>query len=85
ALNKPTIMISGFSPKWYEFQQGNYRVYPDHGCRGCFSDPTIPFDRGDWNWCANAKRGGTPFECAQNISVRMVIKAIEKLRIENNV
>jgi autotransporter strand-loop-strand O-heptosyltransferase len=85
ALGIPNILISGFSD-YCEFKTKNYRVMPKKGsCHGCFNNVDIKFDRSDWNWCENAKRGGIPFECAQNISVGMVIKEINRLRNENNV
>lgn len=77
ALNKPVIMISGFSAPWTEFTEGNYRVYPQqHPCpMPCYNDLTIPFDRGDWNWCPHKK----DFACSKLIYPRQVINIIDKV------
>ena len=82
ALNKPNILISGFSD-YCEFKDGCYRIVPIKGCHGCFNNTSIKFDRGDWDWCENAKRGGKPFECAYNISVDVVRDAINLLIKDN--
>lgn len=82
ACNKPVVLVSGFS-EHCEFKSKCYRIYPTHGCRGCFNNPDIKFDRGDWNWCNNKKLGGKAFECAYNISVDMVKDAINLLIQEN--
>ena len=84
ALNKPNILISGFSD-YCEFKTKNYRVMPKEGsCHGCFNNPSIPFIRDRWNACYNADvLGGKRFECSYNISVGMVIKEIDRLIKEN--
>jgi autotransporter strand-loop-strand O-heptosyltransferase len=84
ALNKPVVMVSGFTQPWCEFQEGCYRVYPKAGCRGKLNDPSIPFIRDDWNYCYNSNvLGGKRFECAENILTLDVIKAINLLIKEN--
>lgn len=49
AMKIPTILISNFSPPWYEFQTNVIRVYKDSPVSGYFTDYT--FDPGTWNWC----------------------------------
>ena len=83
ALKKPNILISGFS-NYCEFNEGCYRITPNVGCRGCFNRPEIPFVRDKWNYCWNADvNDGERFECAENISVKEVIRTINKLIKEN--
>ena len=78
-LEKPVIMISGYSARWGEFQNKIKRVINEDVCHGCFNDPDAPFDRGDWNWCPRHK--GTPrqFECSKKITPEMVKTAINEL------
>ncbi len=66
ALQKKTILISGFTSPWYEFNENCYRVYNKHSCKGCWHD--FVFDKGDWNWCP-LKRD---FECSKTITANMV-------------
>jgi len=49
AMNIPTILISNFSPPWYEFQTNLIRVYKDSPVSGYFTEHT--FDPSNWNWC----------------------------------
>ena len=49
AMNIPTILISNFSPPWYEFQTNVVRVYKDSPVSGYFTEHR--FDPGNWNWC----------------------------------
>lgn len=72
ALNKPVVMISGFSKPWTEFQC--MRVHNEHVCNGCFNDHSCAFDRGDWNWCPRDKA----FECTSSITVEQVIKTVSE-------
>ena len=87
ALNKPVVMISGFSEPWCEFENP-YRVIRDNICHGCFADPTIPFTR-DWEWCGRAGkkfngRKVEKYECTKKITTDMVIKTIDRLRKDYN-
>jgi autotransporter strand-loop-strand O-heptosyltransferase len=79
ALEKPVIMISGYSARWGEFSNKIKRVINEDVCHGCFNDPNEPFDRGDWNWCPRHK--GTPrqFECSKKITPAMVKEAIHEV------
>ena len=49
AMKIPTILISNFSPPWYEFQTNVVRVYKDSPVSGYFTK--YLFDPGNWNWC----------------------------------
>lgn len=80
AVGTPTILISGFSAPWCEPQQNVERVYNPNVCNSCFNDPSIEFDKGDWNWCPRKK----DFECSRLISTEMVIHAIESIIQKNN-
>lgn len=75
ALNKPVIMISGFS-KSCEFKEGCKRITTPEGfCSGCFNDTSLPFDRGGWDNCPRNK----DFECSRSITPEMVIETIDEV------
>ena len=78
ALNTPTIMISGFSYPYTEFQDCE-RVYPKDSsvCRGCFNRRWL--DPGDWEWCPDHKNTPRQFECTKTIEPSQVIESINKL------
>ena len=78
ALNKPVVMISGFSEPFTEFRSDCYRVINKDVCTGCWNDATFQFDRSDWNWCP--RHGGThrQWECSKEITTDMVIEQIER-------
>jgi autotransporter strand-loop-strand O-heptosyltransferase len=75
-LNKPVIMISGFSMPFCEFSNKNYRVINRNVCHGCFNDTAHKFDRGDWNWCPRQKDTPRFFECSYQITPQMVQEKI---------
>jgi len=82
-LNKPVIMISGFSDPKSEFHTP-YRVHNKNVCNSCWNDINIYFDKNNWAWCPRNKN----FECTKEISFEMVkekinllIKDIEKPKI----
>jgi len=77
ALGVPVVMVSGFSEKWCEFQEGDKvsRIINNDVCTGCFNDPEYYFDRGDWNWCPR----GEDFECTKEISVEDVFDGLQKV------
>lgn len=50
ALNKKTVMISGFSDEGHEFSNGLIRVTKNI-CIKCWNDPVLVFDAADWDWC----------------------------------
>lgn len=79
ALDKPTILISGFSRPNCEMNDC-YRVFvpdPIKICNGCFNDYRL--DAGDWNWCPKHKGTERQFECTKSISSKMVINQINKI------
>ena len=64
ALNKKTIMISGFSKPYCEFTIDNYRVTaPDEYCNGCFNDLKYKIERTNHNWCPKNNN----FICSKSI------------------
>lgn len=76
ALNTPTILISGFSYPYTEFQDCK-RIYPKDlsVCRGCFNRKWL--DPGDWDWCPDYKDTPRQFECTKTIEPKQVIEAID--------
>lgn len=79
SLNRPTILISGYSARWGEYSNKIKRVINEDVCNGCFNDPNEPFDRGDWNWCPRHRDTPRQFECTKKISPDMVKEAIDEI------
>jgi len=79
ALQRPVILISGYSAKWAEFETKIQRVINEKVCHGCFNDSTQKFDRGDWHWCPRQKGTDRQFECSKQITSDMVKDAIYKI------
>jgi hypothetical protein len=75
ALEKPTIMISGFSYDYTEFETP-YRVQNKNVCIGCWNDSY--FDRGNWMWCPKSEKQEM-FECTKTITPKMVTETIDRL------
>lgn len=79
ALNKPVVMISGFSNPNSEFSNP-YRVFNPNVCNSCWNDITVPnHSQNGWSYCPRNKN----YECSTEISSEMVIEKI-KLCIQNN-
>lgn len=79
ALNKPVVMISGFSNPNSEFSNP-YRVFNANVCNSCWNDITVPnHSQNGWSYCPRNKN----YECSTEISSEMVIQKI-KLCIQNN-
>ena len=79
ALNKPVILISGFSNTQTEFYTP-YRVINKDVCNSCWNDPEcVPFDKSDWMWCPRHKDTSRHFECTKKITFEMVKKQIDRL------
>jgi autotransporter strand-loop-strand O-heptosyltransferase len=76
AMNKPTVLISGFSSPLSEFYTP-YRVINFKVCNSCWNEHT--FDKGDWNWCPRLKGTDRQFECSTSISSKMVIDKIDQI------
>ena len=74
ALNKPTVLISGFSKPFAEFETP-YRIINESVCNGCWNDPSLKFDKANWMWCPRNKN----FECSSKITSEMVIDKISTL------
>ena len=74
ALNKPTVLISGFSKPFAEFETP-YRIINESVCNGCWNDPSLKFDKANWMWCPRNKN----FECSSKITPEMVIDKISTL------
>jgi autotransporter strand-loop-strand O-heptosyltransferase len=74
ALDKPVVLISGFSKPFAEFETP-YRIINESVCNGCWNDPNLKFDKADWMWCPR----GRNFECSSKITPEMVIEKINTL------
>jgi autotransporter strand-loop-strand O-heptosyltransferase len=72
ALNKPVVMIGGYSINC-EFVSGNTRILPPPGsCTSCFHDTKLLFNR-SLEACVWYK----DYECNKKITTKMVIDAIQ--------
>lgn len=80
AMNKPVVLISGFSYPYTEFNTP-YRVQNHSVCTGCWNDEY--FDKSDWKWCPKPNKKEI-FECTKSITPEMVFKTIDKLITKNN-
>jgi autotransporter strand-loop-strand O-heptosyltransferase len=76
-LGKNIIMIAGFSEPNHEFSC--YRPYNHKVCHGCWTDPNIKFNAGDYNFCPHHKNTDRMFECQNQITPEMVIAEINKI------
>jgi autotransporter strand-loop-strand O-heptosyltransferase len=76
-LGKEIIMISGFSEPDHEF--ACHRPYNHKVCHGCWNDPAIKFDAGDYLFCPHHKNTDRMFECQNSITPEMVITEINKI------
>lgn len=78
ALNTPTVLISGFSYPYTEFQDCE-RIFPKdpQTCKGCFNRRWL--DPGDWEWCPDHKDTPRQFECTKVIEPSQVIESLNKL------
>ena len=74
ALNKPVVLISGFSEPISEFNNP-LRVFNPSVCNGCWNDLSVTFDPSNWNWCPRNK----DFECSKKISFEMVKEKIDMI------
>jgi len=78
ALDRPVIMIGGFSEPFTEFQDKCHRVINRDVCTGCWNDTSVTFERGDWDWCPRHRDDGRRFECSTAITPAMVIAAVDE-------
>ena len=70
-LGKQVVMIAGFSEPDHEFSC--IRPYNHKVCHGCWNDPNIKFDAGDYLFCPHHKNTTRMFECQTSITAQMVI------------
>lgn len=77
ALGIPTVLISGYSTAWAEMKDSvqHARVINEEVCHGCFNDPSLALDRGNWNWCPRSR----DFECTRSITPEMVMDRIKNI------
>jgi autotransporter strand-loop-strand O-heptosyltransferase len=78
AVGAPVVMISGFTHPLNEFDTP-YRVVNYHTCNGCWNDPHVRFDHGDFLWCPRHKGTDRQFECTRLITVDHVKATIERI------
>ena len=79
ALSKRTIMISGFTSSWYEFQHKCIRVLNDTVCNSCWHRDESLNLKGNWNLCPDYQGTKREFECSKEIDPPMVFSAIDKV------
>lgn len=80
-LGKKVAMISNFTQDWNEFDlslEDYIRITNKNVCHGCWNNPGVLFDKGDWYCCPLHKNTDRQFECHTSISVDDVVKQIEK-------
>lgn len=74
AIGKPVVMISNFTTRAHEFNC--IRVVNENVCHGCWNDPSLKFDKGDFDWCPKNKNTPRQFECQRSITAEDVIKVL---------
>jgi autotransporter strand-loop-strand O-heptosyltransferase len=77
-LGVKTVMIANFSKGSHEFVSNCIRITNKDVCHGCWNDPNLTFDKGDWNWCPAHKDTDRMFECQTSIKAQKVIDVINK-------
>lgn len=75
ALDKKTVMISGFSEAFNEFVNNNIRI-SNNICIKCWNDSEMIFDTGDWNWCPVYKGTKKQHICQKSITAEQVINKL---------
>jgi autotransporter strand-loop-strand O-heptosyltransferase len=78
ALEKKTVLISGFTEENLEFNDC-IRIINKSVCNGCWSRHR--FDPGNWNWCPEHEKTARQFECTKTITGKEVISRIKNLFI----
>lgn len=78
AVNKPVVMISGFTDPILEFSENCIRIHNQTVCNGCFTNPSHTFDKSDWGWCPVHKGTEREFECTKSITPIMVFEKIKQ-------
>lgn len=77
ALGVPTILVSGFSEAYTEFQDCERITASPNVCSGCFN--THRLDPGDWEWCPHHKGTDRHFECSKSITPDLVADALVRI------
>jgi autotransporter strand-loop-strand O-heptosyltransferase len=77
-LNKPVVMISGFSEPFVEFQSNNIRIAGIGDCVGCLNDIFIP-NRAWGEGCFHNK----DYSCTKNITANMVYERLPLSKVKN--
>jgi autotransporter strand-loop-strand O-heptosyltransferase len=77
ALGTKTVLISGFSYDWAEFEDCIRIAAPEGKCAGCFNRTRL--DAGDWNWCPDHKNTDRQYECTKSITGQMVISRLKTI------
>ena len=75
ALNKKTVMISGFSKNDHEFQNNVIRISNDI-CIKCWNDPVLTFNTGDWDWCPVYQKTELQHICQKSITTQQVFDSL---------
>ena len=84
AMNKHTVLISGFTHEWCEFTMNTTRIINKEVCHGCFNEPEkTPFDPGDWLWCPHKKGTSEEFICSKSISADKVLESMLNKKLIN--
>lgn len=78
AMNKPVVMISGFTHPLNEFETP-YRVINFHTCNSCWNDTTVAFDHKDFLWCPRHAGTDRQFECSRLITPGHVQNVLRRL------
>ena len=76
AIQKPVVMVSGFSSNWTEFTTNIQRIINKDVCNSCFNN--FKLDAGDWDWCPVHKDTPRQFECTKKILPKTVIEGITR-------
>ncbi len=78
ALNKPVVLISGFSMPFAEFYTP-YRIINYQVCHGCYNDVRHKFKINEYLWCPRHFGKPQQYECSRGISSKMVIDKIKTI------
>ena len=78
-IGKHVVMISNFTEEGHEFRSNCTRITNTKVCNGCWNNPDLKFDKGDWFWCPLMKGTEREFECHKSITSDMVINKIKHL------
>ena len=79
AIDKHVVMISNFTEEGHEFVSDCTRITNTSVCSGCWNNPELKFDKGDWFWCPLMRGTEREFECHKSITSNMVINKIKHL------